>query len=260
MGVKYSQGEINQGQIQAIIDSLDAAFNSTPVLLIAPLLIIAMVIFKAPALPGLFAGSMLGGVFAFVFQKMSIIDIIDSMHYGIVMETGNEMVDNLVSGGGLDGMMWTTSLIICAMMFGGIMDKTEMIKAIAAGLLKFVTKTGDLVLATITTSFCINLIGDQYLSIVIPGRMYKDEYEKMGLEARLLSRTLEDGGTLSSPLIPWNACGAYMIGVLGLSPWTYVPYCFLNLINPVIAVVLAYTGFKIIKKKPEEILADVASE
>jgi NhaC family Na+:H+ antiporter len=134
------------------------------------------------------------------------------------------------------------------------MEKTGMLSSIAAGILKLAKRTGDLILATILTSLAMNLIaGDQYLAIVIPGRMYKEEYEKRGLHPKNLSRTLEDSATLTSPLIPWNGCGAYMMGTLGLAPWTYVPYCILNIVNPIIAIIYGYTGITIEKLKDSEI-------
>ncbi len=170
------------------------------------------------------------------------------MHYGYGVETGNEVVDSLVSGGGLHGMMWTVSLILCAMIFGGIMEKTGMLAAIAGGILKVAKRTGDLIVATMLTSLAMNFVaGDQYLAIVIPGRMFKEEYDRRGLHPKNLSRTLEDAATLTSPLVPWNSCGAYMIGTLGLTPWTYVPYCVLNLVNPLVAAFYGYTGISIEK-------------
>jgi NhaC family Na+:H+ antiporter len=252
MGIKYANGTIDQGVVDGITSALDASFNLNPLLLLAPVLVIAMVILKVPAIPGLFSGGVIGGIFAFIFQGAGFNDVIDAMHYGFSTETGNAIVDgvetgkSLVSGGGLDSMMWTVSLILCAMMFGGVMEKTGMLRAIAQAMLKFANSTGSLITTTIVTSIIMNVIaGDQYLAIVIPGRMYKEEYDKRGLHPKNLSRTLEDAATLTSPLVPWNSCGAYMIGTLGLEPWTYVPYAILNWVNPLVAILLGYTGFSI---------------
>jgi len=248
MGMKYASGEIDQVGIDSMLSALDATYSINPILLIAPILVIVMVVMKVPAIPGLFMGGLLGGIFAFMFQGADMLGIIDAMHYGYGVETGNEVVDSLVSGGGLHGMMWTVSLILCAMIFGGIMEKTGMLAAIAGGILKVAKRTGDLIVATMLTSLAMNFVaGDQYLAIVIPGRMYKEEYDRRGLHPKNLSRTLEDAATLTSPLVPWNSCGAYMIGTLGLTPWTYVPYCVLNLVNPLVAAFYGYTGISIEK-------------
>lgn len=248
LGFKYGSGEINQATIDSMTTSIANAFTIHPILLIAPVLVILMVIMKVPALPGLFIGALIGGVFALSIQGATILEVVDSMHYGFAVETGNEIVDSLVSGGGLDSMMWTISLIMCAMIFGGIMERTGMLESIARGILTMASRTGDLILATVLTCLAMNIIaGDQYLAIVIPGRMYKSEFAKRGLHPKNLSRTLEDSATLTSPLIPWNSCGAYIMGTLGIAPWAYVPYCILNIVNPVIAIIYGYTGITIEK-------------
>jgi NhaC family Na+:H+ antiporter len=147
-------------------------------------------------------------------------------------------------------MMWTISLILCAMIFGGVMERSGMLHVLAENILKLAHGVGGLVTATAFTCIFLNFIaGDQYLSIVIPGRMYKSAYDEAGLDPRNLSRALEDSGTLSSPLIPWNTCGATMIGFLGLTAWTYVPYCFLNLINPMVSIFYGWTGITMMKKQ-----------
>ena len=254
IGMKYAGKELDLNQIALIKDTLQGSFNTlSPVLLIPPVIVILMVIFKMPALPGLIAGTLLGGLFALIFQGSSIAEIIDAAHYGFVSETGVAAVDELLTRGGLDSMMWTVSLILCALTFGGILEKTGMLEAIAKSLLIFAKGTFGLVLTTILSCIFVNLVtGEQYLSIVLPGRMYKDEYRKRGLHPKNLSRVLEDSGTLTSPLIPWNTCGAYMAVTLGISPLAYLPFAFLNLINPLVSLLLAATGIKMTKLTPEE--------
>lgn len=248
LGFKYAGSEIDQQSVNGMLSALDGAFNISPFLLIVPVVVILLVVMKVPAIPGLFAGGILGAIFAFIFQGSDALAIIDAMHYGFSVETGNEIVDALVSGGGLDGMMWVISLIICALIFGGIMEKTGMLAAMASGVLKYAKRTGDLIITTELTSLLMNFVaGDQYLAIVIPGRMYKEEYDKRGLHPKNLSRTLEDVATLTSPFVPWNSCGAYMIATLGIAPWTFIPYCILNWSCPIFAAIYGYTGFGIAK-------------
>jgi NhaC family Na+:H+ antiporter len=140
------------------------------------------------------------------------------------------------------------------MSFGAVIEKVGLLKAIVAACLKGATSAGDMVSRTILTCIGANLVtADQYISIVMPGRMYKEEFEKRGLHQLNLSRSLEDGGTITSPLIPWNTCGAYMGGVLGVSPLLYAYYAFFNLINPILAVIYAYLGIKILRLTPPNV-------
>lgn len=246
IGARYGGSAIDTANIDMILDGIASNFNISPLLILPPIIVIVLAVLKVPALPGLITGSVIGGLFAGLFQGAALGDIIDAAHYGFAADTGVEMVDELLSGGGLDGMMWTVSLIMLAMVFGGIMEKTGMLRAVGNSILKFANNTGSLVTATILTSLAVNILAaDQYLAIVIPGRMYKDVYDSRGLEPRLLSRTLEDAGTLTSPLIPWNTCGAFMAGALLVSPVKYAPFAFLNILNPIVAIIIAFTGFGI---------------
>src|SRR5690554_697825 len=252
IGARYAGSQLDTSNINIILEGIAANFNISSILFLPPIIVIALVVMKVPALPGLISGTAVGGIFAAVFQGADLGTIINTAHYGFEIDSGVEMVDELLNRGGLDSMMWTVSLILLAMTFGGIMERTGMLHSIAAAILKLANNTGSLVTATILTSIAINILAaDQYLAIVIPGRMYKDAYDEAGLEPRLLSRTLEDGGTLTSALIPWNTCGAYMQSVLLVSPLAYAPFAFLNLINPIVAIIYGFTGFSIKKAEPK---------
>ncbi|MBN2260811.1 MAG: Na+/H+ antiporter NhaC [Clostridiales bacterium] len=243
IGMKYSAENIDLTAINEILSGISSQFTINPLLLLAPILVIVMVVMKIPAIPGLIGGVILGGIFAAAFQGAGMADIIGAAHYGFESATGIEAIDNLLSRGGLDSMMWTVSLILIAMVFGGIMEKSGMLNALAAEIMKFATTTGNLVLATILTVIAFNLIaGDQYLAIVIPGRMYKPLFDERGLDPKNLSRILEDSGTLTSPLVPWNSCGLFMSGTLGVATIAYAPYAFLNLLNPLVSIFYGYTG------------------
>ncbi|WXR62940.1 Na+/H+ antiporter NhaC [Peptostreptococcaceae bacterium AGR-M142] len=256
LGMKYAGQELDTQSINSILTTLSSNFNLNPILLLPPIAVIAMVILKVPAVPGLIAGTGLGGLFAFMFQKASLKSIIDVMHYGYSIESGNEIVDGLLSRGGMDSMMWTVSLIICALCLGGILETTGMLEVIAESLLTFAHGTGSLVLITLFTSIFVNIVtGEQYLSIVIPGRMYKDAYKKRGLAPKNLSRCLEDSGTLTSPLIPWNTCGAYMHATLGVHPFEYIFYAYLNLLNPLVSLFYGITGLTM-EKLEEEVISN----
>ncbi len=252
LGFKYSGNVLDLTMINEMNSAMSANFSLNPLLLLIPVIVIGIVVMKVPAIPGLFGGAILGGLAAMIFQGASIGSVVDALHYGVTVETGSAFVDELLSRGGLDSMMWTVSLILCAMTFGGVMEKTGMLEALANQILRLAKSTGTLVTATIFTAIGMNVVaGDQYLSIVIPGRMFKTAFDERGLAPKNLSRCLEDSGTLTSPLIPWNTCGAFMIATLGLTPWTYVPYCILNLVNPLVSIFYGFTGITMEKAKPE---------
>jgi len=259
VGFKY-KGSADIQLVTDILNVLESNFKITPILLIPPVLVILMVVFKVPAIPGLIGGVVLGGIFAMITQGYDYGTVLDVMENGFAMEVAENasaaeaMVGDLLNRGGMQSMMWTISLIICALSFGGIMEATGMLESIAKSLLKFAKNTGSLVLITIFSCVFINVIAaDQYLAIVLPGRMFKDEFARRHLAPRNLSRTLEDGGTLTSPLVPWNTCGAFMASALQVETVAYLPYCFLNLINPIVAIVLAYLNLFQLEMTPEEI-------
>ncbi len=243
MGMSFAGKELDVAAINTILDTLAKNFTINIWLLIPPLLVIGMVVMRTPALPGLFGGVVLGGLFAAIFQNAGMAAIIKAAHSGFVSETGVEAVDKLLTRGGLESMMGTISLIMIALSLGGVMESSGMLHSIALRILTYARSTGSMVVATFFTCvFCNLAAGDQYLSIVVPGRIYKDAFAEKGLAPKNLSRCLEDFGTLTSPLVPWNTCGAFMATALGVHPFAYLPYAFLNLINPVISIIYGYTG------------------
>lgn len=255
IGMKYSSQDLDMSQISLIRETLASSFNTlSPILFIPPILVIGLVIFKVPAIPGLIVGALLGFIFAIVFQGVSVGDILAAAQDGYVSTTGVTSVDDLLSKGGLMGMMGTVSMTICALALGGVLEKTGMLEAISSALLSLAKGVFGTVACTMLTCAVTNAVaGEQYLSIVIPGRMFKDEYAKRGLHPKMLSRALEDSGTLTSPLVPWNTCGAYIHGTLGVNPLTYIPYAFLNLLNPLVSLFLIAIKFKIAKLDPLEL-------
>jgi len=227
---------------------MESTFFIHPVLLLPPVLVIIMVVKRIPPLPALFIGTLVGGIFAVIAQSASLQNVIKSGFSGYQCQTGVSMVDNLLSRGGLMSMMETVALIFCALTFGGIMEKTGMLGTLAGSLLIKVKRDGALISTTILSCIGMNAVAPtQYMSIVIPGRMFKNAFEKQNLHLKNLSRCLEDGGTLASPLIPWNSCGAFMHATLGVSPILFLPYAFFNLVTPLISIIYGYSGFTIEK-------------
>jgi len=248
IGFKFSGQELNSTEIQGILDVISANYNINPVLLLVPVIVIVMVAMKVPALPGLFIGALLGGACAFIFQGSSLSAVLGSMMDGVTSETGHAMVDELMTNGGLMKMMWTIALIMSALTFGGVLEKSGMLGCIANKLLSYAKSTGSLILVTVLSCLFINILaGDQYLAIALPGKMYKDEFKKRGLAPRNLSRALEDSGTVTSALVPWNTCGATMSGFLGVSTFTYAPFAFFNILSPIVSTIAGYVGYSIMK-------------
>jgi NhaC family Na+:H+ antiporter len=255
LGTRFSGGGMKAENIEVILSTIKSNFFIHPILLLPPLLVIVMVVKKIPPLPALLGGTALGGIFAMLTQSKSLAEVIQAAQSGYVSQSGVKMVDDLLTRGGLESMMTTVALIICALSFGGIMEKTGMLEVIAKSLLKRVKRTGSLVATTIFSCIGLNAIAsDQYIAIVIPGRMYKNAFDERGLHPKNLSRCLEDAGTLTSPLIPWNSCGAFMGATLGVNPLLYLPYAFLNLLNPLVSLFYGYTGITMEKiKEPDKV-------
>ena len=243
LGMFVIDGQGDPDSVASIRSAFAEQFSLNPVLLLPPILVVAMVAFKLPALPSLLAAAAFGGILAMLVQGTSLGEILKVAQSGFVSETGNTAVDELLSGGGLSSMMNTVALILCALAFGGVMERTRQLEVIADAIIGVARSTGQLVAATVGTCIGMNVIApDQYLSIVVPGRMYRNAFQMQGLHVKNLSRTLEDAGTLSSPLVPWNTCGAFMTTTLGVSSFVFLPYAFFNLLTPVVAIALAFHG------------------
>jgi NhaC family Na+:H+ antiporter len=253
IGRNYASNDLDYSQIELMLHSLASQFRINLWLLLPPLLVIVIVVARVPAIPGLTVGVVIGAIWAGLFQKAGMTAIIRAAHYGFVSETGVKAVDALLTRGGLDSMMWTISLILCAMTLAGVLESTGILNSLATAIVKLARNTGSLVLATVCACIGTNLVaGDQYLSIVVPGRLFKPLYAQRRLKPKNLSRVLEDAGTLSSPLVPWNTCGAFMYTTLGVYPFVYLPFAFLNLINPLVSIFYGFTGLTMEKFSDDE--------
>jgi NhaC family Na+:H+ antiporter len=247
-------------------DSLRHTFHISPWLLLVPGVMIFLIAKRTPPLITLFISFFLAGILALIFQPHLLSEIagtefsgIQAQFKGLMMtvygntqvETGQAELNELVSTRGMAGMLNTIWLIICAMCFGGAMTASGMIGSIISVFLRFMKNTAGLVASTIFSAIFFNIsTADQYLSIILTGDMYKDIYKQKGYEGKLLGRATEDGATVTSPLIPWNTCGMTQATVLGIPTLTYLPYCFFNILSPLLSIVVAATGYKIKKYAP----------
>ncbi|MGL1933202.1 MAG: Na+/H+ antiporter NhaC [Desulfotalea sp.] len=252
LGLRFGGDLTSATDISLISTTMQNNFSIGFIAMIPPLFLLVASAKKIPAIPILIIGVILGCIIAMVNQGIALKDLISIIHYGYKSDTGVKIVDSLLSRGGLDHMMWTISLIICALSFGGIMERCGFFESILRGLGKLVSKPSSLIGTTLISGFLGNvLLGDQYLGIIIPGKTLKPAYDKMGLAPRMLSRSLEDSGTLTSVLIPWTACGAYMFGVLGVNAFAYAPYALVNWMCPVIAYLMTLLGIGIFWKNAD---------
>ncbi len=252
------------------VSVLAASFNQGWHLLLPVLLVFVLAFRRFPALPTIAIGALVGALFAVIFQPdqtaqmgaaegrsqaMALLaGAWNALFDGYQLNSGNERVDELLNRGGMSSMLNTIWLVLCAMAFGAVMEKMGLLERLVRSVLRAARSTGSLILATLSTAVGINIIaGDQYMAIVLPGRLYRAEFQRRGLAPVNLSRALEDAGTLTSPLVPWNTCGAYMAATLGVATWVYLPFALFNLINPIVASIFAITGFQIRRHSEEDL-------
>jgi NhaC family Na+:H+ antiporter len=259
----FSETTSSDNNLEAVFSAIDGTFNINLVLFLVPLIVIILIVKKMPPLPALLIGILAGGLFAIIFQpqiinevsgingnylKSTYVAVMKAMYTEIRVNTSNAQVNELLSTGGMAGMLNTIWLILCAMIFGGIMDAAGLLHRITETIIRYAHTSGSLIASTATTCAFFNLTAsDQYLAIVVPGRMFADIYRERGLSPENLSRTLEDSGTVTSVLIPWNTCGAYQSSVLGVPTLTYLPYCFFNIISPFMTIIFGYLNIRIRK-------------
>jgi NhaC family Na+:H+ antiporter len=264
IGFAMTPENAGSGRIDQISAALESRFNISFIMLIPPLFTFFIIMKRVPAIPSILIGTILGALFAVIFQPEAVRAAAGdpSLMYpaaavkaclktaagGYSGESGDAGIDKLLNKGGMSSMLNTIWLIMSAMFFAGVMEASGMIARIAEAIMSRVNTPARLISATLGTAALTNaMASDQYLSIVISGRMYRDVYKKMGLDSRNLSRALEDSGTLTSALIPWNTCGSFMATTLGVATFAYLPFAFLNLITPVISLIYGITGYSIVK-------------
>jgi len=257
----------NAQEIIDVQEAIASTFNITPWLFIVPIFLIFIIIKKVKPIPAMLLGTLAGGLFGVIFQpdiitqisgvagnyaEASYKSVMQAMYGSIEINTANENINDLFGTSGMSGMLNTIWLILSAMVFGGVMESNGMLKKITMSVMKKVTSSGSLIASTAASCIFFNATAsDQYISIVVPGRMYNKAFKEKGLRPEVLSRTLEDAGTVTSVLIPWNTGGATQAKVLGVATIDYVPYAFFNLISPLMTVLVAYLNYKIRRIEPE---------
>lgn len=246
LGRKYSNMIIDNIGVDLMLVTLKENFIITPWLILIPILTIGLVIKKIPSLPGLFLGVIFGGIAAIIIQNKSLIDVMRVLQFGYKSDTGIKTIDSLLTRGGMSSMLMTISLIISALAFAGVMEKSGMLDKLAGTISRVANTKNKIVVASVITPILTNLCaGGQYMSIVITGRMFRKSYENLNLASKNLSRALEDGGTITSPLVPWTVCGAFVASTFGVPTYVYAPFCFFNIVCPIISILYGAFGITI---------------
>lgn len=249
LGVKYTAGNANLSDIEMMMTTLEENFNITPLALIPALLVLVVSAKRMPAVPALLGCTVISALFAVVLQGASLIDVLGAAMNGFVSESGVNMVDKILSRGGISMMYGTIAVILMSATMGAALETSGIIKVLVEdGLLKAVKKPRGLILSTMAYCYTLLLIsGHQVMPIILGGRTFKPAYDEMGIDSKVLSRTLEDTATIGAPLVPWSASAIYMVTVLGVTT-AYIPYAFMCYIVPMFSILYACTGLFVWKK------------
>jgi NhaC family Na+:H+ antiporter len=260
LGFFYGGGQASMESVNTILTGIDAQFSVNPLLLLPPLIVMALAFKKIPAVPGIVIGIIAAGVLGAILQGNTFGNLLSAAYGGYTSNSGVEAVDNLLTKGGFQSMMYTVSLVICAMMFGGIMEKTNQLRVVVSVILKKAQSTGSLITATILTAIGSNLIlCDQYMSIVMTGKMYAQSYTDKGLHPKNLSRAIEDSATVTANLVPWNSGGAYQTATLGVPTIAYLPFNFFCWLTPIVSMLYGWFNITIAPLEEETEAPDVVT-
>lgn len=255
MGFRFAGATVDVENINTISSALLNAFNFNPVLLVLPAFLIVIVVKKIPALIGLSISALLGFIFAIVFQGVGLTDIMNYMHYGYVADTGIDAVNSILSKGGLNSMMWTISLMFLALPMGGVLERTGVLAALLLKMSNIVNSVIGLITSTLASVLALAFVtADTYLPMLIGAKTYGPAFDKLSIDRKVLSRSLEDTGTLGSWMVPWSESGMFAAATIGMSAFTYLPYYFLGTVTPIVSIILAATGigiFRTYKSKAE---------
>ena len=246
IGLFYRGGSANIETVNQILTTLDSQFNINIVFLIPPVLVMVCAFRKMPAIPGITMGVLSAAILGFLFQGNGFGDFLAAGYGGYTSSTGVEAVDSLLTKGGFSSMLYAISIVICAMMFGGIMEHTNQLKVIVNKILQKANSDASLITATVLTALGANIVlCDQYMAVVMAGRMYAQAYPDRGLHPKNLSRAVEDSATVTAPLVPWNSGGAYQSATLGVATIAYLPFAFFNWLSPLVTLIYGWFGITI---------------
>ena len=262
LGFFYGGGQAAKlDSVNQMLTGIDAQFSVNPLLLLPPIIVMVLAFRRIPAVPGIVMGVLAAGVLGAIFQGNTFGNLLSAAYGGYVSNSGVEAVDNLLTKGGFESMLYTVSLVICAMMFGGIMEKTNQLRVVVSVILKKAKSTGSLITSTILTAIASNLIlCDQYMAIVMTGKMYAQSYTDQNLHPKNLSRAIEDSATVTANLVPWNSGGAYQAATLGVPTIAYLPFNFFCWLTPIVSIIYGWFNITIDPLEEEVEATDMAAE
>ncbi len=253
IGLAYGGGEENLAVVERILATLEANYSIGAWHLIPPVLVVVCAFKKAPAIPGIVAGVLSAVVIGVVVEGNTYPELLNAAYSGFASDTGVEEVDTLLTKGGFTSMLYAISIVLCAMMFGGIMEASNQLKVIVESILARARSRGSLITSTVLTALGANVVlCDQYMSIVVTGRMYAQAYRDRGLHPKNLSRAVEDSATVTANLVPWNSGGAYQAATLGVATIAYLPFAFFNWLSPLVSLAFGWLGWTIEPLDEEE--------
>lgn len=263
IGLGYSSDSADLSQIDIYLKTLDENFMISPIFLIPPVLVAVISYFRVPAIPGITIGALVAALLGILFQGNGYGGFLDVALNGFSPDTGVAAVDELLAKGGMLSMMYTVAIIVVAMMFGGVAERTGQMRVVVERLLERAKSTGSLIASSALTGIAANLlVCDQYMAIVMSGRMYAQEFRNRGLHPKNLSRSVEDSATVTANLVPWNSGGAYQAGVLGVATLAYLPFNFFCWLSPLVTILFGYMGWTIqrVEDDPDSVLAFAAAD
>jgi NhaC family Na+:H+ antiporter len=244
VGLGYSGAEnVDAAEVALIQEVLATEFDLNPMVLAPMVALLTMMIVRVHTLPAMLTGVVVATIVSLVFQDASLASALTAINEGYTNKTGIEVVDTLIVRGGIQSMMYTFSLTFIALSLGGVLDQVGYLRVVVEKTIEKIKSAASLITFVLfSTAFSNAATGDTYISIILNGSLYGDTFDRTGLDRSTLSRLLEEGGTMTGALIPWTSTGAFITGTLGVSTLSYLPYCFLNIINPMLSIALAYVG------------------
>lgn len=252
LGFKYADSNMNYTIIKETQSVLANNFNLNPIVLLPIIILLVLTVKKCPSLPSMAIAIGVGILIAVIFQGESLAKCIEALNSGFVIDTGSEYVDPILNRGGLQNMLGTFSIAFLAISMGGLLDKCGYLKVIVTGLLKKVNTVGSLSFIVLMTSFVSTaLLSEAYLSFILNGTIYKEEFDRRGVSRVILARLISEGGLMPAPLMPWTTFGAFCMATLGVSGLEFAPYAFLNYLSPIVSLVMAYLGIGVVWNNPK---------
>ena len=255
IGLQYGESFVDVQQIEVIKDTLSTQFEINYWLLSPIIVLLILNMAKVQPLPSMMAGIIVANIVSLVIQGTSFSDVLTVLNSGYSSETGVDVVDKLLSRGGIQSMMWTFSLALLALSLGGILDEMKFLEVVVERIIERIESLSHMVSITVVSGVLGNMaLGENYLTTILMGRLFRGPYAHLGLQKRMLSRCVEEGVTLSAPLIPWTTSGAFFAVTLGMNNMAFLPYSFFNILNPIISIVLAYCGVFIFKNEISQVV------